>query len=835
MTFLDILRWILSASNKSGPVLPVLLSGCKNIYNTLFWRLHELMNGLIDHTISVDDVRSPEPLYSCIITQLDHILDPHDGDPREYIVARVALPHSNTPDAPPPSEPATPRHIGLVKLERCWEGHIPVEEYDKCGVSKNRSRNVLGRAHDAANVYGPSMNPVTGRRRTVLRSYGAPLPLVRLVVAACALRRLHVEACGDTHAHAWFARALWERLVPAGSADVVHPSDWRSRLAGRIAGSPEPPKFDDVLEGAEAEACRAIEDGALAAFAAARAKIAECLSPEGEWVSPEDQAKTVEDISDAVDAAVWGDFRDLSERKDPLMALANAEAERRLQANIARRKELAALPGEGQACARYTTCVLSLKPEMRTLAYIPLQMDPGATLLPYISPPTPTTALILLRSLMTFLDTLREGLRYHAAFYWWILSANKSDPVLPVWISGCKKGETHFWGLHELMNSLIDRTISVDDVRSPAPLYSCIVTQLDHILDPNHGDPREYIVAHVALPHPKTPDAPPPSEPGAPPLPIGLVKFERCWKHHIPVEQYDKCGCSRSVSRHMSCRAHDAASVYGPFLDPLTGRRRTILRSCRAPPVTLVRLVVAACALRRLHVEACGDTHAHAWFARALWERLVSPSSADVAYPPDWRTWLAGRLGGLLAASEPPKFDAVLEGAEAEACRAIEDGALGEFAVARAKIAERLSAEGEWASPGDQAQAVEDISDAVDAAVWGDFRDLDERKALALLAKACAEASATASRKLKLEELAALPRGEGQVSSDSWDMRGSTATGSSYRVSAARTKANADRTFRVFGYVAKKPSTFLITNEVMMEGVGSYEFDYSYMMPTPGG
>ncbi|KAH9934056.1 uncharacterized protein BXZ73DRAFT_100897 [Epithele typhae] len=360
MTLFDTLRLKLSGI----PSLPTWISGCKD--NAMhFWRLHVLMNNLIDRTISVDDVRSPEPLYSCIVTQLDHILDPNDGHPREYIIAHVALPHARTPsyptDAPPPSEPAPPRPLGLIKFQRCWKGSIPVEQYDKCGCSSDANRAMWLPVHDAVNVYGPFLDPVTGRRRMVLRSSRAPLTLVRLVVAACALRRLHVEAYEDTHAHAWFARALWERLVPAGSADVVYPaSDWRTWLAGyaRWLGGSTPaasepgadprPGFDAVLEGAEAEACRAIEDGALGEFAAARAKIAECLSPEGEWVSPEDQAKTVEDISDAVDTAMWGDFRDLKERKDPLMALAHAELERRLQANIAHRRELAALPGEGQ-------------------------------------------------------------------------------------------------------------------------------------------------------------------------------------------------------------------------------------------------------------------------------------------------------------------------------------------------------------------------------------------------------------------------------------------------------------------------------------------------------
>ncbi|KAH9934054.1 uncharacterized protein BXZ73DRAFT_77147 [Epithele typhae] len=351
MTFLSTLHWILSA-NKSVPVLPVLISGSKS-NPTQAWRLHVLMNRLIDRTISVDDVRSPEPLYSCIVTQLDHILDPNDGDPREYIVAHVALPHARTPDAPPPSEPAPPRPIGLVKFERCWEGHIPVEQYDKCGLSNDVDRHAWLPVHDAVNVYGPFLDPVTGRRRTVLRSSRAPLSLLCVVTAACALRRLHVETYEDTYAHAWFARALWEQLVPADSTDVVYPSDWRSWLASWFGGSlvaSDPPKFDAVLEGAEAEACRAIEDGALSEFVAARAKIAECLSDEGEWVSPEDQARTIEDVSDAVDAAVWGDFRDRNERKNPLRALElKAEAERRLQANIARTKEPAAFPGEGQS------------------------------------------------------------------------------------------------------------------------------------------------------------------------------------------------------------------------------------------------------------------------------------------------------------------------------------------------------------------------------------------------------------------------------------------------------------------------------------------------------
>ncbi|KAH9932109.1 uncharacterized protein BXZ73DRAFT_101485 [Epithele typhae] len=288
------------------------------------------------------------------------------------------------------------------------------------------------------------------------------------------------------------------------------------------------------------------------------------------------------------------------------------------------------------------------------------------------------------------------------------------------------------------MNRFIDHTISVDDVYSPSEsLFSCVVTQLDHFMDTKKGDPREYVVVHVALPPAAaTADAPPAYELAASP-PIGFIKFERCWSTYTPLEAYDKCSTHREGYRHSWSHAHDTVYISAPGDAPLLAfRHPTLLRSYHNASIPLPRVLVAAGVLRRLHLKCCEDTYAHAWFARALWQRLVPPGSADVAVgdPVRPRSWLADYAYGiweLLApfkpvTAVPPQFVDVLDGREVEACQEAEDRVLLEFAGARAKIAGCLSKEGEWISPEDQAETVEELGDAVDAAVWP-WLDYDHR------------------------------------------------------------------------------------------------------------
>ncbi|KAH9932094.1 uncharacterized protein BXZ73DRAFT_101470 [Epithele typhae] len=278
------------------PTLPAFLTGCKDDsppFSSLYWRLHIAMNRFIDFTILADDVRSPHPLFSAVVTRLDHFVDTGKGEPREFIVAHVALPDGQS---------TALRHIGILKFERCWWDDVPVQFHRRYDDPMCQTyRHTWYVADDTVCVYEPSWcRWWAGSRTTLLRSSRAPIALPRLLAAACGLRRLHLKCFEDTYAHAWFARALWERLRGPPGAD-----------AGTFKSTTE---IADVLEGAEAEACGASEARVLEEFEAARAKISQCLSDEGEWVSLEDQEETVDDLVDAVDAAVWEGVGDMDRR-----------------------------------------------------------------------------------------------------------------------------------------------------------------------------------------------------------------------------------------------------------------------------------------------------------------------------------------------------------------------------------------------------------------------------------------------------------------------------------------------------------------------------------------
>ncbi|KAH9932033.1 uncharacterized protein BXZ73DRAFT_77557 [Epithele typhae] len=278
------------------------------------------------------------------------------------------------------------------------------------------------------------------------------------------------------------------------------------------------------------------------------------------------------------------------------------------------------------------------------------------------------------------------------------------------------------WRLDEVMTQFIQALITEYHVESSQDLYSCVVARLDHFVDTKGNFPREYIVAHVALPLPATSSKP------LAPRTIGFLKFERCWRSYHPVDFYQPLEFTNN--RYQWLTADDSLGVYDTNYRPWTSRRRTLLRSSRALAVPLARALAAACALRRAHPDCIENTYAHAWFARGLWERLVDSDAADgPGIQPDARSEDSGcSKWGLLRRCVPRKtptaFLEVLKEKEVEECRAVEDRVLRELEAGRAELAVRLSGKavrGEF-------RTTSDLREALDRGVWAGARgDLDWR------------------------------------------------------------------------------------------------------------
>ncbi|KAH9913341.1 uncharacterized protein BXZ73DRAFT_106989 [Epithele typhae] len=250
-------------------------------------------------------------------------------------------------------------------------------------------------------------------------------------------------------------------------------------------------------------------------------------------------------------------------------------------------------------------------------------------------------------------------------------------------------------------------------VHSSHALCSCVVTRLDHFVDTKRNLPREYIVAHVALPLP-----PPP--------------FERCWRSWDPISVYEPIEIP--ATRREWHPADDTLGVYEPDFCPWASRRPTLQRSSRGLAVPLARALVAACALRRIHPDCIGDAYAHAWFARGLWERLVDSDAApDGSAGQDARSedsgcskrGLLGRC--VLRGKTPATFLEVLTEKEAEECRAVEDRVLCELEAGRVEAEVWLADSAAWDKrPLTRMEAIWDIREALDRGVWAGARsDLD--------------------------------------------------------------------------------------------------------------
>ncbi|KAH9913347.1 uncharacterized protein BXZ73DRAFT_106993 [Epithele typhae] len=291
------------------------------------------------------------------------------------------------------------------------------------------------------------------------------------------------------------------------------------------------------------------------------------------------------------------------------------------------------------------------------------------------------------------------------------------------------------WRLDQVMTQFVNALIPEYHVESSQDLYSCVVTRLDHFVDTKGNFPREYIVAHVALPLP----VPAELSSGKPlaPRTIGFLKFERCWRSYDPVDVHHPLEFPANRCKWLT--ADDTLGVYDPNYHPWASRRRTLLRSSHsALAVPLARALVAACALRRIHPDCVENTYAHAWFARGLWERLVDPDAADGSAGQDARSEDSGcSKWGLLKRrvlrnKTPAVFVKVLKEKEAEECWAVEDRVLRELEAGRAEMALRLSGKGACAGENrtTQMQAVSDLREALDRGVWAGARsDLDRRSA----------------------------------------------------------------------------------------------------------
>ncbi|KAH9910497.1 uncharacterized protein BXZ73DRAFT_108949 [Epithele typhae] len=277
----------------------------------------------------------------------------------------------------------------------------------------------------------------------------------------------------------------------------------------------------------------------------------------------------------------------------------------------------------------------------------------------------------------------------------------------------------------------IETLITEYHVHSSHALCSCVVTRLDHFLDTKRNLPREYIVAHIALPLPATSGKPPTTRT------IGFLKFERCWRSWDPISVYEPIEIP--ATRREWHPADDTLGVYEPDFCPWASRRPTLLRSSRGLAVPLARALVAACALRRIHPDCIGDAYAHAWFARGLWERLVDSDAADGSAGQDARSedsgcskrGLLGRC--VLRGKTPATFLEVLTEKEAEECRAVEDRVLRELEASRAEAEVWLADSAAWDKrPLAQMEAVWDIREAAERGVWAGARsDLDRgREAL---------------------------------------------------------------------------------------------------------